>query len=246
MGTEGFPPSSSRPEAEGRSGEIFPSHESTLAADCPNTGAGQWLGAERLEEFLTRERRFAVAFSGGTDSALLLGAAKLAGCDVAAYMVKTAFQPQFELEDARAVAEALGVPLRVIQADVLAQKDICENPPERCYLCKRFIFEQIKTAAAKDGFATVVDGTNGSDDPARRPGFRALAEAGIVSPLRRAGLSKQQVRQLSAEVEEALGLPPNVLKGTKPSFPCLAVFVPEGTPLTQESLAAAAGKRGIA
>ena len=220
--------------------------EATLSPDSENIGPGQQLGAEPLRDFLARERRFAVAFSGGTDSALLLGAAKLAGCDVAAYMVKTAFHPQFELEDARAVAEALGVPLRVIQADVLAQEDICENPPDRCYLCKRFIFEQIKTAAAEDGFATVVDGTNGSDDPSRRPGFRALAEAGIVSPLRRAGLSKEQVRQLSTEVEESLALPPNALKGAKPSFPCLAVFVPEGTPITQKSLAEAASKRSIA
>lgn len=219
--------------------------EAVLAPDAPDTGAGQQLNAEALDTFLQRHRRFAVAFSGGTDSALLLGMAKLAGCKAAAYMVKTAFQPQFELEDARAVAQALDVPLTVIEADVLSEGDICENPPERCYLCKRFIFGIIQKAAEADGYALVADGTNGSDNPARRPGFRALAEAGIVSPLRRAGLSKQQVRSLSAHVEAQLGLEHGTLKGGKPSFPCVAVFVPEGSFITKAALETAAITRGV-
>lgn len=78
-----------------------------------------------------------------------------------------------------------------------------------------------------------MDGTNGSDDPARRPGFRALAERGVVSPLRRAGLSKEAVRAASTVL------------AAKPSFPCLAVFVPEGAPLTEESLTRAAAARGV-
>lgn len=217
--------------------------EAALAPDAPDIGIGQQLNAEPLEAFLQRQKRFAVAFSGGTDSALLLGIAKLAKRDVAAYMVKTAFQPQFELEDARTVAQALNVPLTVIEADVLSERDICENPPERCYLCKRFIFQAIAKKAADDGYALIADGTNGSDDPARRPGFKALAEEGVFSPLRRAGLSKAQVRHLSARIEGQLGLEPGTLKGGKPSFPCLAVFVPEGSPITTTTLAAAAQTR---
>ena len=165
-------------------------YEAHIAEDTEDVGPGQHLFGEPLEMYLLREPRLAVAFSGGCDSSLLLAAAKLAGCEVRAYLVKTAFQPAFELDDARRVAEALGVPLTVMEADVLADGAICANPPDRCYRCKRFIFQEVRAAAAADGFTVIVDGTNASDDPARRPGFKALAEAGVVSPLRRAGMTK--------------------------------------------------------
>lgn len=223
----------------------FPTHEQWLAADAPTTASGQHLGVEPLEGFFARHPRFAVAFSGGTDSAYLLAAAKQAGCAVGAYMVKTAFQPQFEYDDAQAVARALNVPLTVIEADVLAQEDICRNPAQRCYLCKRFIFAQLGQAATRDGFPVIADGTNGTDDPARRPGFQALAEAGVISPLRRAGLSKANVRHRLLTLERELGLPPNSLKSEKPSFPCLAVFVPEGAPINEASLAKAKKARDL-
>ena len=148
--------------------------------DTAAVGEGQRLGSEPLNAFFCRQRRFAVAFSGGCDSAYLLAAAKDAGCDVAAYLVKTAFQPAFELDDARRVADALGVPLRVLEADVLAEADICANAPDRCRLCKRFIFATVRESAAGDGFDVLADGTNASDDPATRPGFLSLAEAGVV------------------------------------------------------------------
>ncbi|MVX60909.1 ExsB family transcriptional regulator [Enterorhabdus mucosicola] len=195
--------------------------------------------------YLLREPKLAVAFSGGCDSSLLLAAAKLAGCEVHAYLVKTAFQPAFELADARAVADALDVPLTVVEADVLADGAICANPPDRCYRCKRFIFQEVRAAAAADGFTVIVDGTNASDDPARRPGFKALAEAGVVSPLRRAGMTKANVRHVLAGLEERFGLAPGALMAAKPSFPCLAVYVPEGEPVTEASLAEAARARGL-
>ena len=208
-------------------------------------GEGQRLGAEPLDVFLGREGSFAVAFSGGCDSAYLLAAARRAGCDVAAYLVKTAFQPDFELRDAKQVAALLGVPLRVVEADVLSQADICANPPDRCRLCKRFIFEAVRTAALADGYAVVVDGTNASDDPSRRPGFASLAEAKVVSPLRRAGLTKGDVRRGLAAEERARGLSEGALLSNKPSFPCLAVYVGEGMPLNEESLRQAAQARGV-
>ena len=156
--------------------------------------------------YLLREPKLAVAFSGGCDSALLLAAAKLAGCEVHAYLVKTAFQPDFELDDARTVAAALEVPLTVVEADVLARADICANPADRCYLCKRFIFDEVRRTAAADGFTVIVDGTNATDDPERRPGFKALAEAGVVSPLRRAGSDQGQRAMCLAWVGGALRL----------------------------------------
>ena len=219
--------------------------ESRVAEDTEDVGPGQHLFGEPLEMYLLREPKLAVAFSGGCDSSLLLAAAKLAGCEVHAYLVKTAFQPAFELADARAVADALDVPLTVVEADVLADGAICANPPDRCYRCKRFIFQKVRAAAAADGFTVIVDGTNASDDPARRPGFKALAEAGVVSPLRRAGMTKANVRHVLAGLEERFGLAPGALMAAKPSFPCLAVYVSEGEPITEASLAEAARARGL-
>lgn len=230
---------------EGVDGEALLNREAVIAEDTEDVGPGQRLFGEPLEMYLLREPKLAVAFSGGCDSALLLAAAKLAGCEVRAYLVKTAFQPDFELDDARAVAEALDVPLTVVEADVLAQAGICANPADRCYLCKRFIFGEVRRAAAADGFTVIVDGTNASDDPERRPGFKALAEAGVVSPLRRAGMTKANVRHVLAQLEEHFDLAPGALMSAKPSFPCLAVYVPQGESITETSLREAAQVRGL-
>lgn len=226
--------------------EANATYESMTAPDTPWVGEGQRLGAEPLEAFFARVPRFAVAFSGGTDSAYLLAAALVAGCEVRAYLVNTAFQPAFELEDARAVAERLGVPLTVIEADVLAQEDICANPPDRCRLCKAFIFGAIFAAARHDGFDVLVDGTNASDDPARRPGFRALADAGVISPLRRAGMTKADVRAASRALAWEQGLSDDAFLADKPRFACLAVHVPAGERITRASLDAAAQRLGLA
>ena len=225
--------------------EANATYESMTAPDTPWVGEGQRLGAEPLEAFFARMPRFAVAFSGGTDSAYLLAAALVAGCEVRAYLVNTAFQPAFELEDARAVAACLGVPLAVVEADVLAQDDICANPPDRCRLCKRFIFGAIAEAAQRDGFTVLVDGTNASDDPARRPGFRALAEASVVSPLRRAGMTKTGVRAASRALALSQGRDSDAFLADKPRFACLAVHVPAGERITCESLADAALRLGM-
>ncbi len=213
--------------------------------DTAAVGEGQRLGSEPLNAFFGRQRRFAVAFSGGCDSAYLLAAAKDAGCDVATYLVKTAFQPAFELDDARRVADALGVPLRVLEADVLAEADICANAPDRCRLCKRFIFATVRESAAGDGFDVLADGTNASDDPATRPGFLSLAEAGVVSPLRRAAMTKADVRAALAALEVRCGLGAGALLSDKPSFPCLAVYVGEGSRIDEPALRRAAVERGV-
>lgn len=193
-------------------------------------GSGQEVGAETLEAFFARNPRFALAFSGGCDSSYLLAAALAAGCEVRAYLVKTAFQPVFETEDALRFAAEQSIDLSVIEADVLSQQAICENPPDRCYRCKHFIFSTILQHMNADGYTVLADGTNVSDNPERRPGFRALAELGVVSPLRRAGMTKDDVRSASRE----LGL----FTADKPSFSCLAVHVAPGEYLTAEALEA--------
>lgn len=207
-------------------------------------GEGQQLGVEPLDAFFARTPRLALAFSGGCDSSYLLMAAVAAGCEVGAYCVKTAFQADFELEDARRVLNEVRsrypeakVELRVLELDILPQRDICANPPDRCYLCKRFILGAVRDAAAREGYAMLIDGTNASDNPERRPGFCALAELDVVSPLRRAGLTKEDVRVASRKQ--------GLSTAEKPSFSCLATAVPEGAPITEESLAEAARLRGV-
>ena len=207
-------------------------------------GEGQRLHAESLAGFFARSPRLALAFSGGCDSSYLLEAALDAGCEVGAYCVKTAFQADFEFDDARLVLDDARakhpdakVLFRVLDLDILSQDDVCANPLDRCYRCKRFILGAVSDAARRDGFDVLVDGTNASDDPARRPGFRALAELGVISPLRRAGMTKDDIRAAS----RALG----VLTADKPSFSCLATAVAHGEPLTAASLIRAARERGV-
>lgn len=181
-----------------------------------------------LREFFERHPKCALAFSGGTDSALLLCEARRLGADVKAYFVKGPFQPQFELEDARRVAKELGAEMEVIETDVLALPEVAENGPRRCYYCKRAIFSLIFERARRDGYDTVIDGTNASDQVDDRPGMQAIAELGVLSPLRMCGVTKAQVRELSAEA--------GLFTARKPSYACLATRVPTGTAITREAL----------
>ena len=170
----------------------------------------------------------AVAFSGGTDSAFLLWAAKNSGCNVCAYYIKTVFQPAFELEDARRLAEELSVPMKVIEADILSCPEAAANGPERCYYCKRTLFTLLRRAAEKDGHTILLDGTNASDQAEDRPGMKALRELEVRSPLRECGITKEEVRRLSEEA--------GLFTWDKPAYACLATRVPTGTAITQEDL----------
>lgn len=179
----------------------------------------------------------ALAFSGGVDSAYLLRAAHEAGTDVRAYYVASAFQPEFERDDARKLAAEYGVELVEIPLDVLADERIASNPVDRCYWCKRSIFRAIAEAAERDGYPLVIDGTNASDDASARPGMRALQELGVRSPLRECGLTKQRIRELSREA--------GLFTWDKPSYSCLATRIPYDEPLTAEALAATERAEGF-
>ena len=183
---------------------------------------------KRLETFFLENPRGAVAFSGGVDSALLVYAAARFGKDWQAYYVSSAFQPAFELRDARQVAEQCGLPMEVLETDVLACPQVASNPTDRCYHCKKQIFSRILDKARADGYTLLIDGTNFSDDAGDRPGMRALREMEVRSPLREAGLTKDQVRRLSQEA----GLP----TWDKPAYACLATRIPTGTRITKEDL----------
>lgn len=181
-----------------------------------------------VKEYFEVNSKAAIAFSGGVDSAYLLYAALKAGADVKAYYVRSVFQPQFEFEDAKRVAEMTGCSLSVIEADVLSDERVASNPKDRCYYCKQHIMSAITSAAAEDGYDIVCDGTNASDDADDRPGFRALGEYGVRSPLRECGLTKADIRKASKEA----GLP----TWNKPAYACLATRILTGEAITKEKL----------
>ena len=183
-----------------------------------------------LREFFKENKRAAIAFSGGVDSAYLIYAAKQYAEDATAYYVKAAFQPQFEFDDAVRLSEMVGIRMRVLYVDVLSEETVINNPPDRCYYCKQKIFGTILKAAAEDGYSLVLDGTNASDDASDRPGMKALKELSVRSPLRECGLTKSMIRTLS----KAAGL----FTWNKPSYACLATRVPSGTRITSEILEA--------
>jgi uncharacterized protein len=183
---------------------------------------------DALSDFFNAHRKGALAFSGGTDSSYLLYAALNNGCDVKAYYVRGAFQPQFEYEDAVTFAEMLKAPLKIIETDIFAFPEIIKNDARRCYYCKQAIFTAVCAAAKQDGYGLVMDGTNATDDAAGRPGMQALSEMQIVSPLRLCGIGKDEVRRRSKEA--------NLATWDKPSYSCLATRIRTGTPITADAL----------
>ena len=182
-----------------------------------------------LQEFFGAHPKAALAFSGGVDSSYLLYAARQLGADVKAYYVKTAFQPEFEYQDALRLASQLGADIQVLTLDVLACPDVTVNPKNRCYFCKQHIFGTILRQAKADGYHTVLDGTNASDQVSDRPGMKALQEMKVLSPLRLAGLTKAEIRRLSHEA--------GLFTWDKPSYACLATRIPTGTEITGADLA---------
>ena len=181
-----------------------------------------------LKHFFETHPEVAIAFSGGVDSAYLLYAAKRYGKRVKAYYVKTAFQPQFELEDAKRLAEELSAEIEVLKVDILCQSIIVNNPADRCYHCKKELFSRILKAAQEDGFSVLLDGTNASDEASDRPGMRAIAELSVRSPLRECGLTKAEIRRLSKEA--------GLFTHDKPAYACLATRIPTGECITEEKL----------
>ena len=181
-----------------------------------------------LQEFFTEHPKAALGFSGGVDSSYLLWAAVNTGADIAPYYIQTAFQPAFELEDAKRLCEQIGVKLNVIQLDALADPRVAANPANRCYYCKVGLFGALRARAKADGYDLLLDGTNASDDAGDRPGMKALREMEVRSPLRECGLTKAMIRQESRKV--------GLFTWDKPAYACLATRVPTGRTITPELL----------
>lgn len=189
---------------------------------------------EKLLAYL-RERApagIALAFSGGTDSALLLAALAAlqqeAPFPLKALTMRSPLQFPEESKDAQNEAARLGVDLEICPVDPLQLPDFRDNPPDRCYWCKRHFFGLFREKATALGLTWLLDGTNADDRQSYRPGLKALAELGVVSPLAELGFSKQDVRELAREL--------SVSAWKKPSAPCLATRFPYGTRLTAENL----------
>lgn len=184
---------------------------------------------EQLKENLRALGSVAVAFSGGVDSTFLLKAAKEAlGEKAVAITACSAAFPKREAKEAGDFCESEGVRQLIYEFDEMAVEGFAQNPPDRCYLCKRGLFENILRIAGENGIAYVAEGSNLDDDGDYRPGHRAIAELGIKSPLREAGLTKAEIRALSKE----LSLP----TWDKPSYACLASRFVYGETITREKL----------
>lgn len=182
-----------------------------------------------LQEFFQQHSRAALGFSGGVDSSFLLWSAVHCGAEVRAYYVRTAFQPEFEYEDAMKLAASLGISPTVLELDILSCEEVIQNPSDRCYHCKKRIFGAVSKKALEDGYTVLLDGTNASDDAGDRPGMRALQELSVLSPLRMCGLTKPEIRRLSREA--------GLFTWNKPAYACLATRASAGERLTAENLA---------
>ena len=190
-----------------------------------------------LTQFWKENPKAAIAFSGGVDSAYLLYSAVQSGAEVKAYYAKTAFQPAFELEDARKLAFQLDTEMEILSMDILSVPKVAENPENRCYYCKTALFSAITAAANRDGFVLLLDGTNASDEAEHRPGMQALKELCVRSPLRECGLTKPEIRRLSREA--------GLFTHSKPAYACLATRIPAGDAITPEKLSRTEAAEGF-
>lgn len=172
-----------------------------------------------------------IAFSGGTDSSLLLKVAvDCAKKDTKIYAVTfdTVLHPSCDLEIAKEVAKEMGAIHQVIFINELENSDIRHNPVDRCYQCKKMLFEDLMAFAEKVHVATVLEGTNEDDLHVYRPGLKAVRELGVKSPLAEAGLTKQEVRSLAHKL--------GISVANRPAAPCLATRLPYGADLQPELL----------
>ena len=184
---------------------------------------------ERLRERLRVIGGAVVAFSSGVDSTFLLRVAhEELGDRVVAATARSHSFPNRELDEATAFCRAEGVRHVVIDSEELDIPGFAENPPDRCYHCKKELFSKLLAFARDNGLAAVLEGSNIDDDGDYRPGRRAIRELGIVSPLHEAGLTKTEIRALSRK----MGLPTS----DKPSFACLASRFPYGERITVRGL----------
>jgi uncharacterized protein len=185
---------------------------------------------EKLKGIIRPLGRVLVAFSGGVDSTLLLKVCidVLGKENVLAFIGSSPVHPERETREAVNIAQQLGADCVVVKAVEMENINFTSNPKNRCYHCKSGLLDQAWQIAREHGCNNIVEGSNVDDEGDFRPGSRAVTEKGVLSPLRAAGLTKREIRELS----QMLALPTH----DKPSLACLASRVPYGTTITKDVL----------
>ena len=184
---------------------------------------------DNLRKRLLELENVAIAYSGGVDSNFLLKVAKDTLKDkVIAVTLHAMMHSDREIEESKNYAKEFGVNHIVVNVDNFKDEKFIENNSDRCYHCKKEVFKVVKEIAAKHNIKYVLDGTNLDDLSDFRPGIKALEELDIISPLKECGLTKDDIRQLSKDME--------LNTHNKPAFACLATRIPYGTKITKELL----------
>lgn len=198
----------------------------TLTKEVPATLSTK---VARMNALLVENSPIVIAYSGGVDSAYLLAAAYAAlGERVLAVIADSASLPRESLREAVELAGQIGARLEVVETQELADERYASNPMNRCYFCKAELFTKLEALARERGYAAIAYGENADDMRQVRPGRMAAEQFQIIAPLRDAGLTKAEIRELSRE----MGLP----TADAPSQPCLSSRIPHGTPVTVEAL----------
>jgi len=173
-----------------------------------------------------------IAFSGGVDSSLILkiatDAGKEFGRDVHAVTFETKLHPISDVQVSRNVAKEMGAIHTIIKVDEFENKELLSNPVNRCYICKKMLFEGLFEFAKNKNLKYVIDGTNADDHKVYRPGIKALSELGVISPLAELGITKAEVREFAKDL--------SISVASRPSAPCMATRLPYNTEIRFELL----------